>query len=47
MALLRVWAFRRLGKTVNDFFISCHLFPDGELWIGKNLVFVGMSSRPW
>lgn len=46
MALLRVWAFRRLGKTVNDFFISRHLFPDGELWIGKNLVFVGNVLPP-
>ena len=41
-----MWAFRRLGKTVNDFFISCHLFPDGELWIGRNLVFVGNVLPP-
>lgn len=36
MALLRAGAFRRLGKTVNDFFISRHLLPDGKLRIRYN-----------
>ena len=46
MALLRAGAFRRLGKTVNDFFISRHLLPDGKLRISKNLVLVWNVLQP-
>lgn len=47
MALLRAGPFRRLGKTVNDFFIGRHLLPDRELRVKiKPPVLVGMSSRP-